>query len=283
MIEIEDMEYGWRPDVPDWRDYTDETEEIREIIPQLKRKNLSKVDLSKHFSPVEDQNHLSACVANALVGIMEYNQKRKYGEHVDLSRLFVYYNAREIAGLKGDSGCFIRSGMESLATMGVCPEKHHKYNVRDVDKEPSNFAYSYAQNYKIEKYYRLDTRGTSKHELLDKVKLNLENGIPCATGFTVFESYRHASKTGDIMFPSRKESINGAHAIAICGFDDNKKIRGLDGKVTKGAFKIRNSYSNRWGDDGCGFLPYEYLLKGLMQDFWCVLEADWVDLDKFKR
>lgn len=39
---------------------------------------------------------------------------------------------------------------------------------------------------------------------------------------------------------------------------------------------------NRWGDSGYGWLPYEYVLKGLTEDFWSILKKEWVDTRVFK-
>jgi C1A family cysteine protease len=49
-----------------------------------------------------------------------------------------------------------------------------------------------------------------------------------------------------------------------------------DGPPTVGALLIRNSWGPYWGEGGYGWLPYEYVLRGLAQDFWVVLRSEWV-------
>lgn len=76
----------------------------------------------------------------------------------------------------------------------------------------------------------------------------------------------------------------GGHAIFAVGYDDNKIIKNSSPKAveSKGAFLIRNSWGEGWGDKGYGWLPYDYVLHGLAEDWWSLIKAEWVDTEQFK-
>ena len=279
---------GWIPDYPDFRDYTEVTEEVQSVLGPtgaLKTKKLpGSVDLREHCSPVEDQGMLGSCTAQAGVGIIEYYERKAFGRHIDASRLFLYKVTRNLMKMNGDTGAYLRTTMGAMVLFGVPPEEYWTYtdDEKSFDREPPAFCYAFAQNYQAIKYFRHDPPGTSANTLLEKVKSYLSSGHPAMFGFTVYSSIEQAEKTGRIPFPSPKERIEGGHAIVAVGYDEKMKIKNKYGKgETTGALLIRNSWGKGWGEEGYGWLPYEYVLKGLAQDFWSVLKKEWIDTGQF--
>ncbi len=170
-----------------------------------------------------------------------------------------------------------------MALFGVPPEAYWKYVLADFDKEPGAFCYAFAQDYQALNYYRLDPPGTTAAALLKQIKGNLAAGLPAMFGFTVFNSYTQADTTGKIPYPVAGEKVVGGHAIVAVGYDDAMKIKNTATGATEttGALLIRNSWGTTWGAAGYGWLPYEYVLKGLATDWWALLKQSWIDTGNF--
>jgi len=281
---------GWIPDYPDFRDYTERTEEIKLILGHkgaVKTKSLPvSVDLREWCSPVEDQGALGSCTAHAGAGIIEYYERKSFGRHIEASRLFLYKVTRNLMKVKGDTGAYLRKTMGAMVLFGVSPEEYWPYtdDEKKFDQEPPAFCYAFAQNYQAIKYFRHDPPGTKPEEILKGIKTYLAKGHPAMFGFTVYNSIEQAEGTGRIPFPSQNERIEGGHAVVTVGYDDKMKIENKYGKVeTTGALLIRNSWGKEWGEKGYGWLPYEYALRGLAEDFWSILKKEWIDTAQFQE
>ena len=272
--------FGWLPDLPDSRDYTITHPKI---APLLKSPSSvpSSVDLRPFCTPVFDQGNLGSCTANAAAGMLEYHNKRSFGKETPVSRLFIYKATRDLMQAKGDSGAYIRTAMGSLALCGAPPEKYWGYLEDKLDDAPPAFCYSYASNYQALTYFRLDEKtvgipSKEKDATLAEIRSTLASSLPVMFGFRVYESIKGATADGRIPYPARSESVLGGHAVLAVGYDDEMKIG-----ETVGAFLIRNSWGEGWGEKGYGWLPYEYLLGGLAEDWWCLVKAEWVDAGEF--
>lgn len=287
---------GWLPPLPDMRDYDNRHPEIIKLSRKLgvgskeEPKLPANADLREWCSPIENQLDLGSCTANAAAGIAEYFQRRAYGIHIEGSRLFIYKTTRKLMLQEGDTGAWLRSTMGALVLFGIPDEKYLPYSLDgetvnpNWDEEPDSFLYSMAKNYANIKYFCHDphTKKQDKKAVLQSVKKYLAAGIPSMFGFYGFPSFEEADCPGGIPFPGKTEQAEWGHAVAAVGYDDKKKIKNTRyGNETTGAILIRNSWGTDWGDEGYGWLPYDYVLNGLAEDFWSIISMDWVDTQQF--
>src|SRR5690349_21226776 len=99
--------YGWTPDLPDQRDHIYNAP-VSIALP-------ASVDLRPHCAPVMDQGQLGSCTANAIAAALEFDQIKQKLPEARPSRLFIYYNERDMEGtIDSDSGAMIRDGIKSV-------------------------------------------------------------------------------------------------------------------------------------------------------------------------
>lgn len=287
---------GWLPPMIDPRDYTADHPKIKPMVAKLRKRAPkafkappAKVDLRPWCSPIEDQGQLGSCTAHAAVGMVEYYERRATGKHLDGSRLFVYKATRNLLQVTGDTGAWLRNAMAALVTCGVPAERYWPYTDADpaFDREPPQFVYAVADNYETLKYFAHDPLAAhvASKTVLTSVKKFLAGGVPSMFGFWGYRSFEHSNGPGLIPLPTDPELAGDpewGHAVLAVGYDDNRKITNtVDNRSTKGALLIRNSWGTAWGDQGYGWIPYEYVLRGVAMDFWSLLKMAYVDLDQF--
>ncbi len=287
---------GWLPPLPDLRDFTEAKPEIAAMTKTLGMAKTEKkmkaspgpVNLRQWCSPIENQKNLGSCTAHAAVGIVEYFQRRAFGKHIEGSRLFVYKATRNFMQVTGDTGAWLRNTMGALALCGVPDERFWPYTDADpdFDEEPTGFVYAMADNYEAVRYFCHDPLGANVpgKDVLASVKKYLAAGVPSMFGFWGFPSFDACDVKGGIPYPCPGEKAQWGHAIVAVGYDDAKKIKNKDSqKTTTGALLIRNSWGTGWGDEGYGWLPYDYVRDKLALDFWSLLSQKWVDSDQFRN
>ena len=201
------------------------------------------VDLRQYASAVEDQLHLGSCVGQAIVGAFELMVNKLFPERfVDLSRLFVYYNARLIDNWQDeDVGAYVRDGIKAVNQWGVCNETLWPYIVDKFAEAPPVESYMEAKTRTLKKYYRIKS--------LDDCILALNLDYPVVISMHVFNSFYDLELPGRAVLPMPMtwEELIGGHAVTLVGYNLDKK-----------QFIVRNSFGLDWGEQGYFYMPFDY-------------------------
>ena len=157
--------------------------------------------------------------------------------HIDVSRLFIYYNGRLIGnnyqeyGL-ADQGTFIHTAIEGLKRFGCCKEASFPYHKAYVSQKPPPQCYDEAVHYRIADSMSVDCN-------LNEMKACLAEGYPFAFGLQLFQSSAYAERNGGVMHdPTPYDSqapVHGWHAMLAVGYSD-----------TSQCFIVRNSWGDQW-------------------------------------
>lgn len=243
--------YGWKKDNVDKRDLYHNFQITNTST------NIKHIDLRDKCPPVYDQGQLGSCTANAIAGLYEYDEMKEEEQNIFTpSRLFIYYNEREIEGtINEDSGAQIRDGIKSINSTGVCPESMWPYDISKFKDEPTQKCYMDAAKHHAVEYKRVP-------QTLEQIRQCLIEGFPFAFGFIVYASFesQQVAETGEVPMPQEGEQVVGGHAVACVGFDDTKNV-----------IICRNSWGDSWGDKGYFYMPYDYILNSeYCNDLWTV-------------
>ena len=146
-----------------------------------------------------------------------------------------------------DSGCTITSAIESLEESGTCLESIWPYNIKRMNKCPSDEAYSAAESNTINDALQLEIE-------LHQMKSCLAQGFPFVFGLELYKSFDKAGKKGvvpmpkpgdknreshgrsDLVFEGKNEmNVYFSHAMLAVGYSDQSR-----------AFIVRNSWGAEW-------------------------------------
>ena len=208
------------------------------------------VDMRGKFPAPFNQGSTNSCVSNAIAGIMLVNNKAA----PSISRLACYYLARSLENrVSVDAGCSPRDALK-VAAHGVCDETSWPYDLTKVLHSPPlsgtvcNGGYRYVSQ--------------TQTDIQDALTV----GYPVMIGISVYKSMiaPDVKKSGIIPFPNPEaDTLVGGHCVVIVGY---KMINDIL------YFIIRNSWGDKWGDGGYGYIPSTYVLNSkLCQDLWVIL------------
>ena len=219
--------------------------------------------------PIFDQGERGTCVANALCSAIDYATNQ------NSSRQFIYHQSKMVDGIPTEEGTFIETavnvlcdkGIEDLGNIGDSVWPYNPYIGKTTHQGPppvkafnTKRIYTTSQpvfareNRKVEDImYLLNCKAHDKtsHKAVGKTCL-------VVIGVAIHESFfsYNTADTGWITMPLPGEAIVGYHAMAICGYDEKRKL-----------FLVRNSWGPHWAHNndmgfvGHAWIPFEYIEK----------------------
>ena len=203
---------------------------------------------------VYQQGQLGSCTSQGIAALIEYDVVKQGLPAFTPSRLFIYYNERDMEGnVNEDSGASIRDGIKSINDIGVCSEALWPYDINKFANRPDDVCYTDGKQNKSLLYSAVNqTEYSLNHAIY--------HGYPIVFGFKVYENFENdtVATTGVMAMPVGSDI--GGHCVVIVGYDDDKRV-----------YRIRNSWGPQWGLQGYFDMPYEYMLRAdLANDFWII-------------
>ncbi len=176
---------------------------------------------------------------------------------INVSRLFQYYATRKIENtVNEDSGATIRDTLKAANKYGVLDEKLWPYDISKFAVNPTTGLWTAAASHKVTSYHSIADGDTTT------MKAMLASGYLVGFGFNVYSYFmsQDMATNAVLHLPTKTESLEGGHAVALCGYDDSKN-----------AFLVRNSWGPNWGLAGYFYMDYAYVAKtSLASDFWVI-------------
>jgi hypothetical protein len=200
----------------------------------------SAVDLSKDFPLPGDQGAQSSCVGWALGYAMKtYQERLELGWSLEAPehRFSPAYIYNQINGGE-DNGSVFTNGLNLVVDQGVATLAQMPYSEHDFLTQPSAAARQEASRFKAKSW-------NAANGVLE-IKSALANHLAVMIAIQIYDDLYHL-KGLDSVYNTFGGTNHGGHAVAAVGYDDNRY---------GGAFKIINSWSRNWGDDGYFWLPY---------------------------
>lgn len=237
---------------------------IQKASIQLLKDLPAQHDLSKWFPPAGSQGQQGSCVGWAAAYAI-----KTYQEAVALQRVPTedahYFSPAFVYNQINDWGCSagskITDALNLLKSAGAAPMSMFPYNEDDCSSTPSSDVLEEAKKHTISDWKRVEYRNEGL------MKTFLMKGYPILIGMQT-DPWFFKLKEGDV-YRVASDQGGGGHALVVVGYDDRR-----------GAYKVFNSWGERWGTKGYGWIAYELFEEAVHEAY--ILENSSSPSDKVK-
>lgn len=215
----------------------------------------------------KDQGRRPSCSVFAVVSALEFQNAKIEGSAEKLSEEYLIWATRQTLGIRnyqdsefsededGDAGFRLQEVVQAVRTYGIplqtaMPNTYGK-SMAKID-EPSSSVIEEARNRR--KVHAYEVTGRDRKTKIDNIVHALNEGVPVVVGmqWPVSSTLENAP-----VLSKQKPRPDYAHAVTLVGYrSDGAKHDTL-------RFVFKNSWGNRWGINGYGWVTYEYLEKHL--------------------
>ena len=206
---------------------------------------MQDIDLRSLFPAARDQGRRETCVVFAATSGHEYLRYGTTSLMEDLSEEALYYQCKVIDGNR-NSGTSFDSAGQALQTVGQTGEDKWPYDKRRDETLPDYLPPPEA----VDPQFCYQARLTKIQPDLNAIVACLAQGKPVVIGISLYDSFNMAP-AGRVPMPRTHEQVVGRHALLAVGCEaDDQQSEWLI---------FRNSWGARWGENGYGFLRFEYI------------------------
>jgi hypothetical protein len=247
-MNVREMGMGYIQDPHDLRDYA------IQVSAPIKERTISYRD---SFKKVRNQGAEGKCVGFAASAVKEFFDNRQRNTNEYFSPEFIYQECKKQDGIPHIEGTYPRTAMKVLNDMGVPREAIWRYGRPAPKNRVRTLEAALPQ--KIQSYARI-------YSVRDMIANLLLNG-PFVVGVWITEGWYtdHAIKTGIVDEKYRRTSKSGGHALAVIGYDAERKM-----------FELRNSWSDSIYDDGYNWVTKQWMSTNFT-DAWSIIDDTTID------
>ena len=202
----------------------------------------SSHDISAHMPPMRNQGQQPSCVAWATAYyVKSYQEGVERGwDLADPSHVFspAYVFNQILHEKKASDAISIPEAFQLLQERGCAPWALFPYDVADTRRLPPAPVQQQAAPYRIYAWHAVDYRDQGD------LKRLIASDTPVVVGLNVDKSF-FKFRGGGIIRDYDANTARKYHSVCLVGYDDSKK-----------AFKMVNSWGDRWGDQGYAWIDY---------------------------
>ena len=218
-----------------------------------------RVLLTEFLPPPKSQGQQNSCVGwstayyaytYAVSQKRDWSDRDRKSDKYQFSPAFIYHLGNDGT----DSGMPIPAAMRILKDRGCCTLAEMPYTDKDYSTPPGEEALQRAQKYIALDFASIMRGPTDANEKLKTFLADTHQ--PFVAGLRVYKSFFTADPKAVYNAPAGAgpTTAMGSHAVTVIGYDDEKR-----------AFRIINSWGEKWGDKGQLWVSEDFFAKNVIE------------------